>query len=193
MMLLLRPYSEVRDEIVHGDMLLFRKSPGDLVDEIVSRSGRTIYKHVGRAAWLQFSLFALDTAAWRGARCTLLSRYVADYPDRTIDVYRLRSAELWLEARTKAVEAALRMVGRGYGWWQIVTVGLLHLPVVRWFAPANLDDAATGGLPHCSSMYSFCDRAGGIDPVPNLADRDTEPGDLARSAIYSYQFTLAKG
>ena len=33
-------------------------------------------------------------------------------------------------------------------------------------------------------------RAGGVDPVPNLADRLTEPGDLARSAFYEYRFTL---
>ena len=33
-------------------------------------------------------------------------------------------------------------------------------------------------------------RRGGVDPVPNLADRLTEPGDLARSAFFGYRFTL---
>jgi hypothetical protein len=31
---------------------------------------------------------------------------------------------------------------------------------------------------------------GGVDPVPHLADRLTEPADLARSPFYEYLFTL---
>jgi hypothetical protein len=34
------------------------------------------------------------------------------------------------------------------------------------------------------------DREGGADPVPNLADRLTEPADLARSTFYRYHSTL---
>jgi hypothetical protein len=36
-------------------------------------------------------------------------------------------------------------------------------------------------------------RAGGVDPVPNLADRLTEPADLARSPFFEYRFTLGGG
>ena len=32
---------------------------------------------------------------------------------------------------------------------------------------------------------------GGVDPVPHLADRLTEPADLARSPFFRYRFTLA--
>jgi hypothetical protein len=32
---------------------------------------------------------------------------------------------------------------------------------------------------------------GGVDPVPDLANRETEPADLARSPFYRYRFTLA--
>jgi hypothetical protein len=31
---------------------------------------------------------------------------------------------------------------------------------------------------------------GGVDPVPHLSDRLTEPADLARSPFYEYAFTL---
>jgi len=31
---------------------------------------------------------------------------------------------------------------------------------------------------------------GGVDPVKHLADRLTEPADLARSPFYKYRFTL---
>jgi hypothetical protein len=32
---------------------------------------------------------------------------------------------------------------------------------------------------------------GGVDPVPHLADRLTEPADLARSPFFRYRFTLS--
>lgn len=39
----------------------------------------------------------------------------------------------------------------------------------------------------------MADRVGGrVDPVPHLADRLTEPADLARSPFYQYLFTLVR-
>jgi hypothetical protein len=53
------------------------------------------------------------------------------------------------------------------------------------------DDQLDGRAVFCSEAVSRADRlGGGVDPVPNLADHDTEPGDLARSDFYRYQFTL---
>jgi hypothetical protein len=69
---------------------------------------------------------------------------------------------------------------------------LLHLPLVRWLMTAHLDDAAPDGRPpFCSHACAMADRqGGGVDPVPHLADRFTEPADLARSPFYRYRFTL---
>jgi hypothetical protein len=53
------------------------------------------------------------------------------------------------------------------------------------------DDAADGRPPFCSQACAYADRVGGaVDPVRNLADRLTEPSDLARSPFYAYLFTL---
>ena len=72
-----------------------------------------------------------------------------------------------------------------------------HAPIVRWlWRPAEAkkrDFAALRGerCPVCSEMRAICERMGaGVDPVPNLPDRYTEPGDLARSPFYKYLFTL---
>ena len=48
-----------------------------------------------------------------------------------------------------------------------------------------------GDPPFCSEAVSIAVQAGGVDPVPTLADRYTEPGDLARSLFFHYRFTLA--
>lgn len=44
--------------------------------------------------------------------------------------------------------------------------------------------------PYCSEAISRAYRLAGCDPTPNLADRATEPGDLARSTLFTYRFTL---
>jgi hypothetical protein len=56
--------------------------------------------------------------------------------------------------------------------------------------PAKTDDALDGSLPFCSQAVARAYREGWRDLVPCLADRYTEPGDLARSALLQYQFTL---
>ena len=53
------------------------------------------------------------------------------------------------------------------------------------------DHAIDRRPPFCSQACAMTDRTGGgIDPVPHLADRLTEPADLARSPFYEYAFTL---
>ncbi len=53
------------------------------------------------------------------------------------------------------------------------------------------DDGEESNLPpFCSQAVSLACRRGGVDPVPNLADRLTEPADLSRSPFFAYRFTL---
>jgi hypothetical protein len=74
----------------------------------------------------------------------------------------------------------------------VATAALLHLPLVRWFVKPELDDNAIDRRPpFCSQACAMADRqGGGVDPVKDLADRLTEPADLARSPFYQYRFTL---
>jgi hypothetical protein len=84
----------------------------------------------------------------------------------------------------------IEITGRRYGWWSLLWVAMVHLPVVRLLVRPDTDDSANGSLPFCSQAVARACRAGGVDPVPNLADRLTEPGDLARSVFFRYRFTL---
>ena len=53
------------------------------------------------------------------------------------------------------------------------------------------DESANHRPPFCSQACALADRiGGGVDVVPHLADQITEPGDLARSACYTYFATL---
>ena len=84
-----------------------------------------------------------------------------------------------------------RLVRREYGWLHLVRDGLLHLPLIWALTPVNCDDGSSDGhRPFCSEACSIAYRLGGVDPVPYLPDRLTEPGDLARSLFFEYRATL---
>jgi hypothetical protein len=84
------------------------------------------------------------------------------------------------------------LAGCDYGYATLFAAALLHVPLIRWWIPLQLDDRARGlRPPFCSQACAMADRlGGGVDPVPHLADRLTVPADLARSSLYRYRFTL---
>jgi hypothetical protein len=121
-----------------------------------------------------------------------LSSQVRRYPGQ-IDVFEVNPERRWPEYdRRGAVRMMRRLAGRPYGYAGLIAASLLHLPIVRWFIRPDIDDRGrTTRPPFCSQACAMADRiGGGVDPVPHLADRLTEPADLARSPLYRYRFTL---
>ena len=178
-------YHLARSKIRDGDLLLSRPRRGR-VGRLIAKAGRSEYSHAAMAAWWNRRLMCLETLQGRGGRAVLLSNLVRECPGQ-IDVYAATGEPF---DRAAAVEAMIEITGRPYGWWSLLLVALVHLPVVRLLVRPNTDDAANGSLLFCSQAVARACRAGGVDPVPRLADRATEPGDLARSALFHYRFTL---
>lgn len=179
-------YKEVRDQIEDGDLLLFRRRGP------IAIAGRGDHSHAAKAAWWDRDLFLLETRAPFGSRAVALSSQVRRHPGR-IDVYQTNPESRWPEYdRAGAIRFMRRLAGTDYGYAGLVAAGLLHLPVVRWFVRADVDDRTYDRRPpFCSQACAQADRiGGGVDPVPHLADRLTEPADLARSPFYRYRFTL---
>jgi hypothetical protein len=179
-------YPTTREKILDGDLLLFRRQKPSLVGRLITVAGRSIYSHVGMAAWWRGRLMCLDTLQFHGGRAVALSHLVDDAPGR-IDVYRISRRHF---DRVIAVQSMIEVTGRRYGWRSILRTSLVHLPVVRFFAQPSLDDRLNGSLPMCSQAVSRACRLAGVDLVPNLADAQTEPGDVARSAACRYLLTL---
>ena len=179
-------YRTVRDQIKDGDLLLFRRHGA------ISIAGRGDHSHAAKAAWWGEDLFLLETTAFLGSRAVTLSSQVRRRPGR-IDVYETNPEDRWSEYdRAAAVRYMRRLAGADYGYAGLVAAALLHLPVVRWFVHPNVDDQAWDRRPpFCSQACAMADRlGGGVDAVKHLADRLTEPADLARSPFYRYRFTL---
>ena len=175
-----------RNSIRDGDLLLFRRRG------LIAIAGRGRHSHAAKAAWWGDDLFCLEVREWHGGRAVTLESQVRKFPAR-IDVYHANPANRWPEYdRTRSTQWMRRLAGCDYGYAAVLAAAMLHLPVVRLAVRANFeDDAIDRRPPFCSQACAMCDRmGGGVDPVPHLADRLTEPADLARSPFYQYAFTL---
>jgi hypothetical protein len=205
-------YRNVRHEIRDADLLLFRRrrlpgstAPrgiqdrcrplrwiGGLLSLPITVAGRGPYSHAAKAAWWGDDLFCVEIRGLSGGRAVTLSSQVARLPGK-IDVFETNPQDRWTDYnRARATRLMRRLCGCDYGYVALAAAALLHLPGVRWFVKPNVDDAAVDRRPpFCSHACAMADRlGGGVDPVRQLADRLTEPADLARSPFYRYRFTL---
>lgn len=183
------PFGTAQTEIRDGDLLLFRGRG------LIAVAGRGPYTHAAMAAWWGDDLFCLELRELTGGRAVMLSREVERLPER-VDVFEANPSERWPEFdRNGAVRFMRRLTGCEYGWLHLLGAALLHLPILRLFARAETDDESIGKHPpFCSQAVAMATRIGGhVDAVEHLADRLTEPCDLARSPFYRYRFTLGSG
>ena len=203
-------YRDVRCWIHDADLLLFRRravssdrSAGwlgrlhplrrlrELSATMITVAGRGLHSHAAKAAWWDEDLFCVEVRG-AGGRAVTLSSQVARFPG-CIDVFRANPRGRWPEFNRAAASRYMRrLCGCDYGYRGLAAAALLHLPGIRWFVRAEIDDQAIARRPpFCSHACAMADRlGGGVDPVPHLADRLTEPADLARSPFYEYRFTL---
>jgi hypothetical protein len=180
------PLAEAQRKIRDGDLLLYRRRG------VISIAGRGDHTHAAKAAWWGDELFCLEVREWHGGRAVTLASQVARWPGR-IEVFQSNPRRRWPDYdRAGAVRYMRRLCGCPYGYAGLLQAAFLHLPVIRFLVRPDLDDAALDRRPpFCSQACVMADRlGGGVDPVPHLADRLTEPADLARSPFYKYLFTL---
>jgi hypothetical protein len=178
--------ADARSHIADADLLLFRRRG------LIAIAGRGEHSHAAKAAWWTGELFCLEVREWHGGRAVTLESQVKKFPGR-IDLYRANAHQRWPEYdRARSTHFMRRLAGCDYGYAAVLAAAMLHLPFVRLAVRVEVDDSAIDRRPpFCSDACAMADRlGGGVDPVPHLADRLTEPADLARSPFYEYLFTL---
>jgi hypothetical protein len=183
--------AEAVDDIRDGDLLLFRGRGA--IARLIGVAGRSEYTHAARAVWWGNDLFCCEVRELRGGRAVTLESQVRRFPG-LIDVFEANPQARWREYdRRGAVRFIRRLAGCDYGYLGVFLAALRHLPLVRCFVRPDSDDQhASVQPPFCSQASTMADRiGGGVDPVPHLADRLTEPADLARSPFFRYRFTLS--
>lgn len=183
--------AEYEQSIRDGDLLLFRGQ--GLVSRLIRVAGRSEYTHAARAIWWDNLLFCCEVRELKGGRAVTLESQVRKFPGQ-IDVFETNPGRRWVHYnRREAMRCMRRLAGCDYGYFGVLMAALLHLPLWRCLVRPDLNDhKMTSQPPFCSEACAHADRIGGkVDPVPHLADRVTEPADLARSPFYRYRFTLA--
>ncbi len=184
--------SESAAQIWNGDLLLFRGR--GLLSRLIGTAGRSEYTHAARAIWWGDTLFCCEIRELKGGRAVTLASQVRKFPG-LIDVFAVNPDNRWPEYdRHGANRFMLLLAGCDYGYGGLLQAALLHAPFCRLLVkPATEDAHVETRPPFCSQACAMADRiGGGVDPVPHLADRITEPADLARSAFYRYRFTLGE-
>ena len=196
-------FEEAQKYFREGQVLLFRPRklpwwkyfwPLNWFGYLICALGRTEYCHAATLVELRFSWYAVEMVEGIGGRIHPLSRYLNELGPDTIDVYGVTSSRYYSPF---AVTRMINFVGTSYGLWSVVVSALCHFPISRWLIKAftnetnqNDDKATTDRASYCSAAVSEALRHGGIDPVPNMCDAHTEPGDLGRSSSLNYMFTL---
>lgn len=180
-----------KPQLFDGDLLLFRRRRRS-IGSLIAIAGRGVHSHAGKVAWWGNEPFCCEVREWYGGRAVTLASQVRKYPGR-IDLFRTNPDLRWKHYdRVASVRYMRRLAGCDYGYRGVALAALLHLPLVRWFAKPSIEDQRVEHRPpFCSQAVAMADRlAGGVDPVPHLADRLTEPTDLAQSPFYEYVLTL---
>jgi hypothetical protein len=187
-------FAFVKGEIQQGDLLLFRGQ--GWLSRMISVAGRTNWTHAGMVDVWDGELYCDEVREFVGGRVVTLASQVERFPGQ-IDVFRANTSIYPQYDRQAAALHMRRFAGCSYGWWHVIGAAVLHVPVLRFRLKTDysIEVASETGPtkpPYCSQAVSMaCRLSGKVDPVPQLADRFTEPGDLSRSNLFDYQFTLS--
>ena len=186
----------VVSELHEASVLLFRGQ--GVISRLIRFAGRSEYSHAALITYngsrsATHTPYCTEIREWKGGRTNLLQHQV-ELNDGRIDVYRPTDATLnhpewsclskYISRRAKEIAKPDR-----YGWGAFRYCMRAHIPIWRRLFKPNYEED-TDIYPHCSALVSMAWRSQGLDLVPNLPDYKTEPGDLARSALLQYQFTL---
>jgi hypothetical protein len=194
--MILVPYHEAKQSIKEADVLLYRGK--GLVSWLIKRYGGGMHSHAAMAHWDGEHLECLEFREFKGGRSVSLKSQVATHPDN-IDVFRVANLieygderhELTEDIAGNIVDIMIKNTGLPYGWKNFWKLGKHYVPFLR-LAKQNMKDDDPADVFVCSTAVAYAFRKAYIDPVPYLADAAVMPADLARSALFKYQFTISK-
>jgi hypothetical protein len=178
-------YEEVRHQIKNGDVLLFKgKNLGSWFVQMVTRSP---YSHAGIAAWWNERLMVME-ARGKGVSANPFSVSVA-HSHGTVEWFTCVK-DIYDEDRLKMVIFAQEELGKSYGRWKTIALGLKTL-----FSHDldKRDRLRKEGKLFCSEyvarVYNFI----GLDLMRQRSDRFMKPHDIADSPLLERKGRLSLG
>lgn len=180
-------YSQVRDAIQDGDIILFRGERK--LSRVIRHVARSAYSHVGLVlTW--YSRRILLSAEMPKIQALPLGLAVAGYRGR-VDWYRLQpEARARLDRERLALEALVNL-GIEYG---VTTLGKLAAQYTLGLHSDESEASEQDEVAHslvCSQFVSRCFRVAGLD-LSGKSDLETDPGEIARSPLLEFAGTLKR-
>jgi hypothetical protein len=201
------PYTKAEQLIREGDVLLFRKE--SVFSFFVRVAGESPYSHVGLASWVfnelgeRARLECVEFKEWVGGRAVSLRNYVEQNPGM-IDVFTPNLYHMYTVFDCNTLERNAiktyfngrdvtnelrRLTGLPYGWSRIWDI------IKRTFLPltfGEFEDKKDEELiyPVCSTAIAYCYGKHFADLTHLTPHNRMEPGDIGRSPVLNYLFTL---
>jgi hypothetical protein len=166
-------YSEIREQIRDGDILLFRGT--SWFSRLLRWGTRSQYSHSAILGWWNGRLMVLE-AVPTGVMASRMSIVVQQYSG---------DVELWTTdddlARAEVIRAAQLLIGRRYSKLKLLRNLRRLIFGRRRDEPGDPDLDAPPEDFVCSEFVSTVWRAGGVDLAKDAPDVFTKPGDIATS------------
>ena len=208
-MTVLVPFSKAPPHLKEADVLLFRGVGA--VSWAIKRYSGGIHSHAGMIHRDGEHIQCVEFREFKGGRSVSLKTQVESHPD-PIDVFRVvdclrydsfamselsgdvtgkMSLEFTDDIAQKVTGTMMDLTGLPYGWKNFFKLAKHYAPFFR-LAEQNVKATAPSEVFVCRTAVAFSYRSAYYDPVPYLSDSSVSPADLARSALFKYQFTLQK-
>jgi len=203
------PYSQGKQLIKEADVLLFRATKFPGVGWWIGKYTRSTYSHTGLAHWENDQLYCVEFREFIGSRKYPMDDYINEVDGRGIDVFRSldtviapclipsdppklchKEYNFTADVAECITNTALKLIGKKYSYWTIWQMFKTYVPFIRLRTKVVKNGELDPTKFVCSTLVTYAYRTNFIDPVPFLSDGYTSPGDLGRSGLFSYLFTI---
>lgn len=199
-------YSEAHPLINEADILLFKHGGFPSVGWMIGKYSQSPYSHIGLASREGSEIVCLEFREFIGSRKYPLKQYIEENP-RRIDVFRVcykitipeydfghvhDNNITFTHNKAKLItDYARTLIGKKYSWYLIFGMVASFIPFVRLKQKISFGNDEEETLSFvCSTLVNHTYRRYYTDLVKFLPDAYTKPGDIARSPIINYLFTL---
>lgn len=204
------PYEQAKGLIKEADVLLFKADKFPRVGWWIGSYTKSPYSHAGLAHWQNNELYVIEFREFAGSRMYPLGKYLNE--NRAVDVFRSANTiirpiilqdsfddEYYLVFEehvfttdiAKAItDTAIKLLGHKYSYWTIWQMFKTYIPFIRLGRKVVKNGEPETKDFVCSTLVTYTYRKHFQDPVPFLSDGYTSPGDLARSGLFSYIFSI---
>ena len=200
-------WKKARTLLNEADVLLFRAGKFPDVGWWIGKYTHSTYSHVGLAHKPDYNDWGcVEFREFRRSRFYPLEQYIT-YEGAKIDVFRpvqtvtipyideeyqtlSHTYKFSSQIAHDITNTALELIGKPYSYWTIWQIFKTYVPFVRLRTQVIKNGTPDHKRFVCSTLVTYAYRTHFIDPVPFLSDEYTTPGDLARSGLFSYLFSI---